>query len=83
MSDDTRLNEQQGLGFVKFLAGQFGCLYRDITQHDKGVDAEPELVGKISVQSPIIGVQVKARSKFQLTSDNEISITVTNQNLKY
>jgi tetratricopeptide (TPR) repeat protein len=83
MSDHNRLVEQRGVSFVEFLAAQYGCLYRRVTEHDKGVDADIELTRSLGNFSPIMGVQVKSRSEFKPTVENEISITVTEQNLRY
>lgn len=83
MSDHSRIVEQKGVYYVGYLAGELGYLFRQIKEHDKGVDAEIELIKEIGLQSPILGVQVKARSKFRITTDNEISVTVTEQNLTY
>jgi tetratricopeptide (TPR) repeat protein len=83
MSDHNRLVEQKGVSFVGFLAANYGCLYRRVTEHDKGVDADIELTRSFGNFSPIIGVQVKSRSEFKPTAENKISITVTEQNLRY
>jgi tetratricopeptide (TPR) repeat protein len=83
MSDNNRLVEQKGVSFVGFLAANYGCLYRRVTEHDKGVDADIELTRSFGNFSPIIGVQVKSRSEFKPTAENKISITVTEQNLHY
>lgn len=83
MGDSTRLVEQQGIGFVKYLCAKYAMLYRDILQHDKGIDGEIELVDKSQIQNKHIGVQIKSRSQFDITRQDEISITVTEQNLSY
>lgn len=83
MSDHKRLVEQKGVSYVGFLAADYGCLYRRVTEHDKGVDADIELTRSLGNFSPIIGVQVKSRSEFKPTAENKISITVTEQNLRY
>ena len=83
MSDHNRLIEQKGVHYVGFLAAKYGCLYRNVTEHDKGVDAEIELTQSLGVASSRLGVQVKARSAFKPTSDNKIAIYVTEQNLHY
>ncbi|MGC1395299.1 MAG: tetratricopeptide repeat protein [Coleofasciculaceae cyanobacterium] len=83
MSNHNRLVEQRGVGYVSFLAAKYGCLFRGVIVHDKGVDADIELTRSLGNFSPIIGVQVKSRSKFKPTAENKISITVTEQNLRY
>lgn len=83
MSDHNRLVEQTGVYYVGHLAGQLGYLFRQVKEHDKGVDAEIELTQSPGAVSPIIGVQIKARSDFRKTADNEISITVTENNIQY
>jgi tetratricopeptide (TPR) repeat protein len=83
MSDHNRLVEQKGVSYVGFLAANYSCLYRRVTEHDKGVDADIELTRSLRNFSPIIGVQVKSRSEFKPTAENKISITVTEQNLHY
>jgi tetratricopeptide (TPR) repeat protein len=85
MSDETRLVEQQGIHAFGFLAGKLGYLFRSVNQHDKGVDAEIEMTQSSASISPskIIGIQVKARSRFRIISDDKISIQVTSQNLEY
>jgi tetratricopeptide (TPR) repeat protein len=83
MNDHNRLVEQEGVYSVGRLFSQLGYLFRQIREHDKGVDAEIELTQSLGTFPPIIGVQVKARSEFRHTADNKISITVTEQNLEY
>ncbi len=83
MSDHSRLVEQTGVYYVGHLAGKLNYLFRQVKEHDKGIDAEIELTQSPGVVSPIIGVQIKARSQFKKTVDNEISITVTEKNLQY
>jgi len=83
MNDHNRLVEQTGVYHLGCLAARLGYLFRQIKEHDKGVDAEIELTQSIGVASPIIGVQIKARSDFRKNADNTISITVTEQNLRY
>jgi hypothetical protein len=83
MNDHNRLVEQSGVYHVGSLATQLGYLVRSIREHDKGVDAEIELTQSIDVESPIIGVQIKARSDFRKNVDNTVSITVSEQNLRY
>ncbi len=83
MSDHNRLVEQIGVHHVGTLAGRLGYLFRQVKEHDKGVDAEIELTQSVGVISPIIGVQVKSRSKFRLSADNKIYIQVKKQNLQY
>lgn len=83
MNDHNRLVEQSGVYHVGSLAARLGYLFRQIKEHDKGVDAEIELTQSIGVESPIIGVQIKARSDFRKNVDNTVSITVSEQNLRY
>jgi len=84
MSDHNRLVEQIGVYHVGTLAGRLGYLFRQVKEHDKGVDAEIELTQQpLGVISPIIGVQVKFRSEFRLSADNKIYIQVKKQNLQY
>lgn len=83
MSDHNRLVEQTGVGYVCSLAGQLGYLFRQVKEHDKGVDGEIELTQSLGVVSPIIAVQVKSRSRVKITAKKEISIGVKKQNLHY
>ncbi|MBW4553618.1 MAG: DUF4365 domain-containing protein [Aphanocapsa sp. GSE-SYN-MK-11-07L] len=83
MSDHNRLVEQIGVGYFEYLAGRLGYLFREVKEHDKGIDAEIEITQAVEVQSPIIGVQIKSRTEFKMTKANEISMIVTEQNLEY
>lgn len=85
-SDHNRLVEGEGVHTVGLLASKLGYLFRPTSVHDKGIDGEFELtqsIGINSLVSPIIKLQIKARSEFRLTSKNQIAITVTKQNLDY
>jgi len=77
------LKEQEGIHFFAFQCSKLNYIYRDVLQHDNGVDCEIELTQSIPVKSPIIAVQVKARTKAHVTDNDEISITVSKQNLEY
>lgn len=77
------LKEQEGIHFFAFQCSKLNYIYRDVLQHDNGVDCEIELTQSVSVKSPIIAVQVKARTKAYVTESDEISITVSKQNLEY
>ncbi|KJH71202.1 DUF4365 domain-containing protein [Aliterella atlantica] len=83
MGDHNRLIEQAGVGFFACVVSKLGYLCRLTGQHDKGVDAEIELTQPINALSNKIGIQIKSRSEFRNTQKNEISITVTEQNLHY
>jgi tetratricopeptide (TPR) repeat protein len=85
MNDHNRLVEGEGVHAVGLMASKLGILFRQINAHDKGIDAELELTQPRSrnVGGCFIGLQIKSRSKFRLTADKYISITVKDQTLKY
>jgi tetratricopeptide (TPR) repeat protein len=83
VKDHNRLVEGEGVYAVGLQSHKLQYLFRQIKEHDKGIDAEIEITQPIHVKSSIIGIQVKARSQFKLTAKNTIVITVTEENLEY
>ena len=83
MSDHNRLVEGEGVYAIGFTAHKLGLLFRQVKEHDKGIDAEIELTQTVNAISPIIGLQIKARSRFKVLRDKKISIRVSEQNLRY
>lgn len=81
--DHNRLVSQTGLAFIAFLAGQYRCLFRNILEHDKGIDAEIEITESSGTISSIIGLQIKSRSDCTLDSQGQVSIRISEQNLSY
>jgi hypothetical protein len=81
--DRTRLKAQDGVHGFGSKCGELNYLFRQINDHDKGVDGEIEITQAVGVQSPFIAVQIKARSNVRITKKNEIPITVTDQNIEY
>lgn len=85
-SDHNRLMEGEGVHTVGLLASKLGYLFRQTREYDKGIDGELELTQSFNINSlvsPVIKLQIKARSEFRLTSKNQIAITITKQNLDY
>ncbi|MBN8655308.1 MAG: DUF4365 domain-containing protein [Anaerolineae bacterium] len=81
--DHNRLVSQKGLSFIAFLASQYRCLFRNVLEHDKGIDAEIEITESSGTISAIIGLQVKSRSDCIADSQDQVSIHVSEQNLSY
>jgi tetratricopeptide (TPR) repeat protein len=81
--DQRRLKEQEGVGYFRFLCAKLNYLCRDVVHHDKGVDCEIEITQSLDVESPIIAVQIKSWTEFYVTKENEITLTVSQQNLEY
>ncbi|MEZ2657922.1 tetratricopeptide repeat protein [Aneurinibacillus aneurinilyticus] len=81
--EHSRLKGQEGVHYFAFLCSKLNYLFREVLHHDKGVDCEIEITQSLDVESPIVAVQVKSRSEFYITKDNNITLTVTQQNLDY
>jgi hypothetical protein len=72
MSDHNRLVEQIGVYHVGTLAGILGCLFRQVNEHDKGVDAEIELTQSLGVISPDLNLDYLPTTKYIYRSKNKI-----------
>lgn len=85
MSDKTRIIAQEGIKYFGYQIARFGGLVRETGDHDKGIDAELEIVGRSLVdgKTPFLGIQVKSRSKAKRLLNGDFTITVTDQNIKY
>ncbi|MEK4107023.1 DUF4365 domain-containing protein [Paenibacillus sp. FSL R10-2791] len=81
--DHTRLKAQEGVHEFGSKCAKLNYLFRELKDNDKGVDGEIELTQSSGVKNPFIAVQIKARSKVKITKKNEISLTVTSQNIEY
>ncbi|WP_199426653.1 tetratricopeptide repeat protein [Thermaerobacillus caldiproteolyticus] len=81
--DDKRLKEQEGVHYFAFLCSRLGFLFREVLHHDKGVDCEIEITTSLGLDTQIVAVQIKSRSEVYVTQKNEISLTVSQQNIDY
>ncbi|WP_248547790.1 DUF4365 domain-containing protein [Paenibacillus odorifer] len=82
-SKSKELKAQEGVGFFQFKCSKLGYMFREVVHHDEGVDCEIEITHSIPVESSIIAVQIKSRSEVYITKDEEISLTVSQQNINY
>jgi tetratricopeptide (TPR) repeat protein len=85
MADSNRLIEQEGVKYFGYRMAQLGALVRETAEHDKGIDAELEIIGGASVKNEnvFIGVQIKSRTQAKKLSNGYFAISVTEQNLSY
>ncbi len=60
----TKIIEQEGINYIAYVVNQMGCIWRETTKNDIGIDGYIELIENGESNGFIIGVQCKSGESF-------------------